>query len=225
MEEKSKKTKRLYKFSDGTLERLANKTKNNIEKNQAQLAARGINAATITHLQVLINNFKNFSTDIESRSPNIDAVQAKKTTRQTLTGFINTLRSACNNVFGQNSPTYQRFEFDTIARLKENNYLKAAKKVVRLGQQQQTQLASEGINPLFFSQMQQAIVNYKEAISTADTAKEKRYFEAETRIEKGNILYKEIVRLCSIGKEVFAPISKATYNAYNIEMFIGKSGN
>ncbi|MES2620462.1 MAG: hypothetical protein V4615_06385 [Bacteroidota bacterium] len=58
---------RDYKFSDGTLEQLADLIAANLTRDLADLAPRGITAATVTALQQMRTNFSNVPTDDEAR--------------------------------------------------------------------------------------------------------------------------------------------------------------
>jgi tetratricopeptide (TPR) repeat protein len=217
---KNKMPKRIYKCSDGMLDRLASYTLKNINRDQAKLATRGIDAASIANFELLYEAFKNTSSDVDFKGLKKVAVEDKNDARNYLMRKVRTLRTACQNTFN-NSATYQRFGFENFTLLRQIKRVEAAKKIYRVGLSEQAALAAEGISMVFLGELLQAIKDYREALLTTDAAKDDRFVESETRIEKGNILYKEIVRLCNIGKEVFAPTSKASYNCYVIKRFLG----
>jgi hypothetical protein len=55
---KNKMPKRIYKCSDGMLDRLASYTLKNINRDQAKLSSRGIDAASIANFELLYEAFR-----------------------------------------------------------------------------------------------------------------------------------------------------------------------
>jgi len=217
---------RDYKFSDGTLEQLADLVKANIIRDMAALAVRGVTAATATALQALIDTFKDAPTDEEAQGVVSQAVEIKNAARDGALLKARSLRSAAANVYGEDAAKYKRFHFEDMDKLRDNDLPRAMRKMARVGSVLQAELAGEGIDAAFITAFETAIETLDTELDNVDIAEQERDRMTEDRIEKGNTLYKEIVRLTNIGKDVFASVSEATYNDYVIENFTGSgSGN
>ncbi|MES2620461.1 MAG: hypothetical protein V4615_06380 [Bacteroidota bacterium] len=136
------------------------------------------------------------------------------------------LRTAAQNVFGEDTGKYKRFGFKDMNELPDNELPRALRRMKRVGDALQAELAGEGIDAAFFTAFALDITAYDDSIENVRIAEEERDLLAEERGEKGNILYKEVVRVCNIGKDVYAGVSESKYNDYVIERFIGtRSGN
>jgi hypothetical protein len=212
---------RQYRFSDGILTQLADHTAQNLTRDLAQLAERGISEATVTHLLNLRNTFADLPTGPEAQGLITEAVETKNTARDAALVLMRRLRTAAQNVWGQGMGSYNRFRFEGIDRLSDDVLPRALGTTLRVGTALQAALAAEGIDAAFLASYQLSITNYNNAIEGVDIATEERDRMTEERLTAGNALYKEIVRLCNIGKDVFATISQATYQTYVIEKFAG----
>jgi len=221
---KQKIATRQYGFSDGTLAQLADLVKANITRDMAALAVRGVTIATANNLQTLIDDFKNAPTDIESIGGVTIAVQQKEAARNAVLLNAFTVRSAAANTFGEEAGEYIRFGFLGLGTMNDDQLAIALKRIHRIGTEFIAQLGTEGIDAAFMTAFDTAINNYDNELEAVELAKETRDKLTHERANKGNILYKEVVRLTNIGKEVFAPIDEATYNDYVIEHFTG-TGN
>lgn len=212
---------RNYNFSDGTLEQLADYTAGNITRDLAALAERNITAATIASLEALRAVFCDMPTDIEARAIVTEASEEKEAKRGVLLHHARRLRTAALNTFGENTSAYNRFGFEGMDRLEDIKLPRACRRMHRIATALLADLAGEGIDAAFLTTFLTAIGNYDTALDNIDIAEESRDAQTADRIKKGNALYKEIVRLSHIGKDVFASISEALYNDYVIENFIG----
>lgn len=214
------KSERQYDFSDGVLEQLGDKTHANIIRDLTTLAARGVTATTAANLLTLVNDFKGTTTDEEARAAINDAVLTKDDERNNLNSLVSRLRTAVANKFTESSPRYTRYKFKNVKDERENDLVRLLKSMQRIALAQQTALASEGIDATFLADFLAAIIVFDDALDAVDKAKEDRDNLTEQRIDTANVLYKEVARLCNIGKDVFAPISESRYNDYVIERFV-----
>lgn len=212
---------RQYRFSDGLLEQLADHVIQIITRDLAQLAPRGINAGTITQLQNLRNNFVALPTGTEAQALISEAVEAKNAAREAALVMMRRLRTAAQNVYGQGQGSYNRLKLEGIDRLSDDLLPRALATTQRVAAALQPALAAEGIDSTFLSDYALAITNYSNAITGVDIAGEERDRMTEERLTAGNILYRQTVRLCNTGKDVFAGVSEALYNDYVIERFTG----
>lgn len=212
---------RDFKFSDATLEQLADLTALNVTRDIAEFTPRGVTAATVTALEALRDAFSDTPTDIEARGLVTDASEAKETARSAALIEARRLRTAAQNVFGENTGKYNRFGFEGMDTLNDNEVPRALRRMHRVGTALQAQLAAEGIDAAFLTAFAASIETLDDALDAVDVAEEERDTLTEDRILAGNALYKEIVRLCNIGKDIYAPLSEALYNDYVIERFVG----
>ena len=75
---------RDYNFSDGLLEQLADRTRINITRDLAVLAARGVTTTTISNLETLTETFKDSPDDTDARGSVTVSVEDKDLARDTV---------------------------------------------------------------------------------------------------------------------------------------------
>jgi hypothetical protein len=221
MSNNSSEEVRHYNFSDGTLEQFADFVKANITRDLTPLASRGITAATATNLQGLRDDFAELPTYTEALGIITTAVEEKNEARETALIDARRLRTAAQNVFGEVSGKYNRFGFTGMDKIEDNDLPRAMRRMQRTGVNLQSAIAAEGIDASFLSRFTDNIKAFDDKLEDVRIAEEARDIAAEDRIKAGNILFKEIVRLCNIGKDVFAPTSEAKYNDYVMVHFTG----
>jgi hypothetical protein len=214
---------RDYNFSDGLLEQLADRTRINITRDLAVLAARGVTTTTISNLETLTETFKDSPDDTDARGSVTVSVEDKDLARDTVLIQARTLRTAAQNKFGLGTGKYNRFGFEGIDKVRDADLTQDLKRTYRVGLNLQSFLASEGIDATFLSNYLLAIKAYDDSFDNVGAAVDERNRITEERCTAGNTLYKEIVRLCNIGKDYFSPISEANYNDYVIDNFVGNS--
>ena len=221
MESNKQAVVRDYDFSDGTLEQLADYLKQNLTRDLAKLAARGITAATITYLESLRDTFSEQPSDTEALGVITTAVEVKNAARDAALVDARRLRTAAQNVFDVNSGKYHRFGFSDMDKLSDNDLPRALRTMYRVGSKLQGELAGEGIDTTFLEDFKAHIKTIDDELENVRQAEEERDVATEGRIASGNSLYKEVARLCNIGKDVFVTISQALYNDYVIMNFTG----
>ncbi len=216
MEAKLIETLRLYTFSDGTLCALARSLATTLTRDLADLASRGITAEKIEDLLEMGKTFSDMPTDPEYLGDVTQASEVKLKLREDLLAAARRLRTAAFNTYGEKSRKYKRFGFEKMDKLTEDKLPRIAKKMVRLGNMFQTQLADQGVDATFLNAFAALIPQYYTALENVDIAEEIRDIESEKRTEFANSLYREIVRFTSTGKDVYAANNPAKYNDYVI---------
>ena len=211
---------REYNFSDGVLEQLSDLIIANLERDLATLADRGISQAVIDNIKLLREDFGDTPTDEEAIGKIGVAVSAKENARDTLLLAARRLRTAAQNVFGEDSARYKRFGFDKMDKLTDDKLSRALRKMRRVGGLLQPQLNDEGITPIFLNELGLLNEAFVTALDNIDIAEDNRIVFTEARAEKGNKLYREVARAANIGKDAFFSINEADYNDYVIQNFV-----
>jgi hypothetical protein len=214
MEVKSNESLRLYHFSDGHLIVLARSIASCLTRDLAELAHRGVTQDKIDELLAMQEAFAEMPTDPEFLGEVTVATEAKLKVRDNILAAARRLRTAAFNTYGEKARKYKRFGFEKMDKLTEDKLPRIAKKMVRLGNMFQVQLAAQGVDATFLNAFAALIPQYYTALDNVDIAEEIRDIESEKRVDSGNELYREITRFAAIGKDVLAPISEARYNDY-----------
>lgn len=205
---------RDYKFADGYLKQKADDIVGSVQRDSAQFATRGVTAATIATLQTNIANFDNTQTDEELKGALSVTTDAKDAIADTLRGSVATIRTMAENKLGRESAFYRSFSFEGMDAMTDEQLYRLGKRVVREATAQLPQLASEGLTAAMVTNLLTITTNFDNAIDAQQSAVKNRDIKTQDRIVKGNIVYKEIVRLTNTGKDLFASTDEAKYNDY-----------
>ena len=214
---------REFKFEDAVLEQLADFTYNNVERDLTELTDRGVTQTTLDNYEVLIDDFKEYPTDEEFVGRITLAVGVKNAAKDEALTLTRTLRTAVENTYVEQPDMISLFKFEGLNKLDEDQMPRAMRKFHRLGLEFQSQLNAEGITPIFLTNYRAAIDLLDEELDNVEKAEEIRDKSAQVRIQKGNKVYREVVRLTNIGKDYFFSRDEAYYNDYVIENFVGGS--
>ncbi len=115
---------------------------------------------------------------------------------------------------------YKTFGFEDMTRLSDNELYRMVKRVVRVGTSLQADLTLQGLTPTQLTDLTALNTKLDTDIDAVHDAEEQRDLQTQDRIKKGNMLYKEMVKLSSIGQSLFQDTDEAKYNDY---VLIGSS--
>lgn len=205
---------RLYKIADASLKQLADDLKDSIVRDSADFESYGVNALKIQSLEALINSFNETTTDEELRGMVTTKVEQKNALAENLRQAISGVRNRAKNKYGEDSGKYKGFGFDDLSRLNDDELYRASKRVVRVATLALTDLATEGLTTEILDNITALGASFDKAIDAVGEAEEIRDLETQNRVEKGNALYTEMVKLASTGKTLYEANNPAKYNDY-----------
>jgi hypothetical protein len=214
--EKKKILVRDYRFSDGFLKQKADDIAGSVERDIAQFTDRGVTAATITTFQITISSFDNTQTDIELQGAVSVTTDAKNVIAGTLKTAIRAVRTMAQNKLGETNAYYRSFGFGGMDKLPDEQLYRLGRRVAREATAQIAQLASEGLTTTMITNLSAVIISFDSSIDAQESAIKNRDVKTQERIEKGNMLYKEVTRLCNTGKDIWATLDEAKYNDFVI---------
>lgn len=213
---KLKELKRDYAMSDAALLRTANQKHQSLTRDLAALAPRNVSAATLTGLQLLISNFETFPTDEELLGDEMLATQEKDKKSEELRVLIRSVRTMVQNKWGTADARYRKYGFEEVSKSFNEGLYRLGKRVARIAATQVTDLASEGLSAATITQLNTVVAALDACLDKQDDMANKRQIATQDRIKAGNLLYKEIVRLCNTASDFFSTTDAARYNDYII---------
>ena len=212
---------RLYTIADADLKQVADDLKDTISRDAADFATRNVAAPQLTAFEALSSTFDDTTTDVELLGMVTDAVQKKNAIVDGLHTAIRTIRSMAEQAYNSKGK-YNVFGFENMTEQSNNDLYRMAKRVVRVGTSLQADLAVQGLQANQLADLAAKATSLDAAIDAVHDAEEQRDLEAQGRIRKGNALYKEMMRLSSIGKSLYQDTDEAKFNDY---VLIGSKAN
>ena len=214
--EKKKILVRDYIFSDGFLKQKADDIVGSIQRDSTEFATRGVTATTMTAFQNSISSFDNTQTDKELQGAVSVTTDAKNALASNLKTAVSTVRTMAENKLGVTNGLYRSFGFEGMDEMPDEQLYRLGKRVAREATAQLANLASEGLTAAIITNLTSVNTSFDTAIDTQESAVKNRDIKTQERIEKGNVVYKEMVRLCNTGKNIWATVDEAKYNDYVI---------
>lgn len=191
---------RQYAMSNATLIQSAEMLKIFLERDASDLSARGIGAAQITALETLTTEFRDLKPDSWWRSNTKLTVEQRDTLRIDIQYTIEEIREICQIVFKQ-SPTYDSFQFDSINRTNNMEFVVRVRTVIDRATEHSAQLSPKGVNAAMITALTASLTSFDTLRDQADVADSLRSSKTIERINKGNELWKlvdEFARLANI---------------------------
>lgn len=213
---KKKEPKRLYHFTDGKLEQTTDSVLAAAETDKAVMEPRGVNLARRTAVKALRDDFSIFPADDYYAGEQTIATEAKDLARAQLTTAVRTVFTAAENVFGLKSKQYKQFGDPALTRLTDNDMVRNARNARRLAEKYSSSLEAEGITAAFLAELDKLIKALDDGIDEQKAAEREREIAKGERVDKGNLLYTEVVKICNTGKDVWAEVNEAKYKQYVI---------
>jgi len=213
---KKEEVTRSYTFSDAALMQLTDEVVSNSNRDIAELEPEGVTPTRLTALEGLNDTFRDLPDDVEWAGMVSEKTEEKDAALLVCEAGVRNIRRMASNIFGEHSAKYRRFGFTGINDLREVERIKAYFRVWRRASAHVADLASEGLTPVVLADFRNACEAADDAYDAlADTIND-RDVATEERIELGNRIYAEVVKICNTGKTYWFDKVEAKYNDYVI---------
>ncbi len=213
---KKKESIRDYRFSDGILKQKADDIASSVTRDITQFNTRGVTADTVTAFETLAQEFDDLPTDEEAQGDVSDATEIKDAAAEALKVKIRTIRTMAQNKWGDGAAKYRSFGFEGMDDMNDSDLHRLGKRVGRRATANLAALESEGLTEDMITALGTANTTFDDAIDAMEDKVKDRDLSTQSRVDKGNACYKELVRLCNIGKDLWAARDEAKYNDYVI---------
>lgn len=209
-------TVRDYNFSDAVLVQLCDDISGSVARDLDDFGNFAVTQTTLDSLETKRDAFDAMQTDGEMLGLVSIATQNKNGKRDELENTLKAARMMAENKWGTSDAYYRQFGFEGMVKLSDAKLLRQAKKVHRLGVTHLADMASEGLDQAKLDLLQTQYADFDDLVDDKEKAIENRDIKTQERRKAGNEIYKELVRLCNIGKQLYEKTNEAKYNDYVI---------
>lgn len=207
---------RQYGFSDGTLKQYTDQSVLFATRDNTEFSVRGYAAARLAGIQQMSNDFGNVTSDEEMLALQMLRTETKDQKRDLLEEQLRTMLAMATNAFGAKSIQMRRFGDANLSKQTDNDLIRTARVCIKTATEYATELGAEGLTPALLTAASLQVQAFDDAIDAQQLAISDREIVKETRIEAGNALYNELVKLTNTGKSIFRTTNEAKYNDYII---------
>ena len=210
---------RNYNFSDGLLKQIADEIALFLVRDKTPFLTRGINDERVNAFKVMITTFDEAPYDEELLGDVTEATKIKDTAGENLRIAIRTVRTVVENAFGVKDGKYRVYKFERLNNTPDEILHRLARTVVTVARKQIVKypaLAEEGLTDAMIDNVETIDIDFDKYIDDQAAAIGERDIKKEERIILGNAVYKEMMKLCNVGKDLFASTDPARYHDYVI---------
>lgn len=131
-----------------------------------------------------------------------------------LRGAIRSLMTRVEMKFNNRTGRYRKFGAAKLGDMTDAQLLFCARRVVRVARQQIDFLDEVGVNENILGKITTAAQEFENALNLQQDKVADRDIGVERRVEQGNVIYDELIKLCNIGKDIWDNKDKAKYELY-----------
>jgi hypothetical protein len=213
---KKQEVARAFKFSDALLVTKGKEKIAFMRRDAAEFKDFGITLKDIDELENKITLFSDGVTDVEALGDQTGTTSAKDIKAEELRVAIRALMTRVELKFGAQTTNYRKFGTESLARQTDADLLITAKRVVRVANSFNEQLAEKGLTPQMLTsittlsnELLDLIVDMKIKIGDRDVMQ-------EARVETANEIYITLVRYTNTGQSIWTTSNVAKFNDYVI---------
>ena len=173
--------------------------------------------------QAQIDACKLIATDAYMLGIQATRTQEKDAVRQGIEKSLRTILAIALNLYGADSAKYRQFGGGNISQLNDDNLMRYARSAAATATYLLAELQPEGVTPAMITALTTKVTTFDAAINSQIAAIRQRDVITEERITKANELYRTLVKVCTLGKNIWYGVNEAKYNDYII--YDGPSGD
>ncbi|MGH1336153.1 MAG: hypothetical protein ACRBFS_08500 [Aureispira sp.] len=207
---------REYNFPDADLYAQCRQRIANIQRDQKEFESYAYTANKIQQFETLCDSFADQPDDDELVGTQMEATGKKNVAREKLKTAIRSVMTRVASKYNTRSGHYRKFGTVKMNDMSDAKLLLCGRRVVRVATKLLSFLAETGLRQNHVDVVQKAAAAFENSLHLQQDRISDRDIFVEKRIELGNELYKELVLVCNIGKDVWAESNKAKYENYTI---------
>ena len=207
---------RNYTISDADLTMFVTNLVLIMTRDITEFADFSVDAADVTALGALGNQFEMFPPDTFYQGDVGVATQNKDSKKAELLLATRRITNRALAKWGQNSAQYGKFGVKGISQMSDKEILATARLVILTSENYLTQLATEGLTQTIIDDYTALVGEFEDLLAAFYEAVSIRDMKTNERIELGNQLYALVSRYCTLGKTIWDGVNEAKYNDYII---------
>lgn len=207
---------REYNFPDADLYAQCLERIQYIKRDKKEFGTYAYGSDKIKGFEAICKKFAALPSDDELVGEQMEATSKKNDAREQLKTAIRSVMTRVSSKYNTKSGHYRKFGTYKMNDMSDPQLLLCGRRVVRVSNKLLVFLADTGLVQTHVDSVQQATAAFENSIHIQQDKVSDRDIAVERRIEIGNELYKELVLVCNIGKDIWAEKNKAKYENYTI---------
>jgi hypothetical protein len=207
---------REYNFPDSDLYSQCRERIQYIKRDRTEFESYAYSGNKIENFEKLCKLFSDQPDDDELIGNQMEATTKKNTAKEKLKTAIRSVMTRVASKYNPRSGHYRKFGTIKMNDMSDAKLLLCGRRVVRVSNKLLDFLHDTGLMQVHIDAVQQAAGAFENSIHIQQDKVSDRDISVEKRIELGNRLYRELVLVCNIGKDIWAETNKTMYENYTI---------
>ena len=207
---------REYNFPDADLYAQCNERLQYIKRDAKEFESYAYDGLKTEHFEHLCKQFADLPDDDELIGNQMEATTKKNDAKEKLKTAIRSIMTRVSTQYNPKSGHYRKFGTIKMNDMTDAKLLLCGRRVVRVSNKLLDFLYETGLQQQHIDQVQRAAAGFENAIHIQQDKVSDRDIAVEKRIDMGNKIYRELVLVCNIGKDIWVESNKAKYENYTI---------
>lgn len=205
---------RTYNVSEADLYVTAVEAMRAAHRDIDQFQAYGYGLERLKAFKAICDQFQALPGDDELVGEQMICTEKKNQAAEKLKTAIRSLMTRVAMKFHDKTGRYRKFGTAKMGDMSDPQLLFCGRRVVRVARQQIDFLADVGMNEQIIQRVADAASEFETSMNIQQDKLHDRDIGVERRMDQGNKLYKELVVLCDIGKDIWAEKDRIKYDQY-----------
>ena len=207
---------RKHNFPDADLYQLCINTIKWAKQDMKEFEDYGYSAQKLKVFYNICEAFKELPDDDELVGDQMLMTEKKYEAADKLRSAIRSLMTRVSMKYSNRSGRYRKFGTAKMGDMTDAQLIFCGRRVARVARQQMDFLSELGVNDNTIRRITDSCQRFENAVNIQIDRVSARDIAVENRVEKGNKLYKELVILCNIGKDIWVERDPNRYELYTI---------
>lgn len=213
---KKQSVHREYNFPDADLYVQCLERIRYADRDREYFPQYGYSLERLKGFQNLCEKFRALPDDDELVGDQMITTDKKYAAAEKLKTAIRSVMTRVAMKFNNRTGRYRKFGTAKLGDMTDAQLLFCGRRVVRVARQQIDFLEEVGLNEKVIQRVVKATQDFEVALNIQQDKVADRDIAVERRIEQGNKLYRELIVLCNIGKDIWVEKDKVKYENYCI---------
>ncbi len=205
---------REYNFPDSELYTQSMERLSYIKRDYKEFDSYAYTGSKIKQFEKWCKEFADLPTDHELVGTQMEMTSKKNAAREKLKTAIRSVMTRVASKYHRKSGHYRKFGTIKMNDMSDPQLLLCGRRVVRVSHKMISFLVETGLRPNHIDEVQKAAANFENSLHIQQDKISDRDIAVEIRTELGNQLYRELILVCDIGKDIWAESNKSKYENY-----------
>jgi hypothetical protein len=213
---KKQKVNRKYNFPDADLYQMCMDAIRLAKRDLEHFKAYNYDGHRLKGFHDRCKRFMEVPDDDELLGDQMVVTDKKYEAAEAVRAAVRSVMTRVRMKFSNRTGRYRKFGTAKMGDMTDAQLLFCGRRVIRVARAQWDFLAETGLNEGHLEKLAKACQRFELAMNIQQDKIADRDIAVESRIDIGNILYDEMIKVCDIGKDIWGETDRAKYEAYCI---------